>query len=194
MTRQPMRDIHRILDGQHALHPERKLLADYRAHDLLIQAEEEALDAASRIVTPHPGIAERFSDKALLLDWQLPSAKGVRRGDKIVFPGPTVARKGAYELREAIRKTGSPLRFSGSLLEGKDFWDGMDANPAGEDWLDGARVVVQPAFLEDQPRKLLRAIAEGVPVIATPACGVAHLPGVTTIPAGDVDALIAALR
>jgi glycosyltransferase involved in cell wall biosynthesis len=70
----------------------------------------------------------------------------------------------------------------------------MDANPAGEDWLDGARVVVQPAFLEDQPRKLLRAIAEGVPVIATPACGVAHLPGVTTIPAGDVDALIAALR
>ena len=51
--------------------------------------------------------------------------------------------------------------------------------------LDGCCAVVQPAVLEDQPRKLLRAVAEGLPVIATPACGVSHLPGVTTVPAGD---------
>jgi glycosyltransferase involved in cell wall biosynthesis len=53
--------------------------------------------------------------------------------------------------------------------------------------------VVLPAWVEHQPRALLRAIAAGVPVIASRACGVEGLPGVRTIAAGDVDGLRAAI-
>ncbi|HJW40748.1 MAG TPA: glycosyltransferase family 4 protein, partial [Rhizomicrobium sp.] len=61
-------------------------------------------------------------------------------------------------------------------------------------WLDGVTAVVQPALLEDAPRKLLEALASGVPVIATPACGLPPQMGLTLVPADNVDALIAALR
>jgi hypothetical protein len=44
--------------------------------------------------------------------------------------------------------------------------------------------------VQHQPRLLLRAIAAGIPVIATAACGVSGLPGVTTVPASDVAALV----
>ena len=194
MVRRPIRAIHKALDDAHARHPERKLLVDFRATEEHVRIEEEALDGASRIITPHPLVARSFGSKALLLDWRLPEKKGIERGDNIVFCGPTVARKGAYELRDAVRQLGFPLRYCGSLLEGSDFWNGIDAKPAEGGWLSGANVVVQPSVLEDQPRKLLRAIAEGVPVIATESCGVSHLPGVITVPVGDVDALRDAIR
>jgi hypothetical protein len=56
----------------------------------------------------------------------------------------------------------------------------------------GAAVVL-PAWVEHQPRRLLQAVAASVPVIATTACGLAGVPGVTTIPIGDVTALRGAL-
>jgi glycosyltransferase involved in cell wall biosynthesis len=61
--------------------------------------------------------------------------------------------------------------------------------------MSGAQIdaVVLPAWVEQQPRALLRAIAAGVPVIASRACGVEGLPGVRTVAAGDVDGLRAAL-
>jgi hypothetical protein len=194
MTRRPMHDLQRVLDEQFHLHPERRLLADFRAPDEVVQAEREALACASKVLTPHPEIAATFGERAVLLDWSLPKAKGAVRGDRIAFPGPTVSRKGAYELRDAARELGLKLRLCGSELEGPGFWEGLDVDRAAGDWLDGCCAVVQPAVLEDQPRKLLRAIAEGVPVIATAACGVSHLPGVTTVPVADADALVRALR
>jgi hypothetical protein len=194
MVRRPMRSIHAVLDAEQVRHPERRLLGDFRAHDMLVEAEEEALAAASRVYTPHPEIAAMFGDRAVLLDWSLPAAKGIARGDRIAFPGPTVSRKGAYELREAARTLGLKVRLCGSELEGPGFWDGIDVDRPSGDWLAGCCAVVQPAVLEDQPRKLLRAIAEGVPVIAAPACGVSHLPGVTTVSVGDADALAGAIQ
>ncbi|HVR67716.1 MAG TPA: glycosyltransferase, partial [Verrucomicrobiae bacterium] len=61
--------------------------------------------------------------------------------------------------------------------------------PAGSDALSTARLVVLPAWIEDQPRRLLRAIAAGIPVIASDACGLEGVAGVTTVPVGDVLAL-----
>jgi glycosyltransferase involved in cell wall biosynthesis len=84
-------------------------------------------------------------------------------------------------MREAARTLGLKIRLCGSELEGSGFWDGIDVDRAAGDWLEGCCAVVQPAVLEDQPRKLLRAIAEGVPVVATRACGVSHMAGVTTV-------------
>jgi glycosyltransferase involved in cell wall biosynthesis len=61
-------------------------------------------------------------------------------------------------------------------------------------WLDGAAAVVLPAFVEHRPRRLLAALAAGVPVIATPQCGLGDLPGVIEVPAGDGEALMSALQ
>ena len=118
---------------------------------------------------------------------------------RIAFPGPTVARKGAYELREAARALDLEVVLLGSELEGPSFWDGVktrkfDPARGGDRWLEQVAVVVQPAIAEDRPRHLLMALAAGVPVIATPACGLAAQPGLTIVPADDLGALIAALR
>jgi glycosyltransferase involved in cell wall biosynthesis len=50
-------------------------------------------------------------------------------------------------------------------------------------------LVVLPAHVENRPRILLKAIAYGIPVIASEACGLKNMAGVTTIPNGDVAAL-----
>jgi glycosyltransferase involved in cell wall biosynthesis len=84
--------------------------------------------------------------------------------------------------------------LAGSALEGSGFWSGVETLPAGPDWLEGVSVVVQPAVVEDSPRRLLAALAAGVPVIATNACGLDPQPGLTLIPPQDAAALIDALR
>ena len=50
-------------------------------------------------------------------------------------------------------------------------------------------VVVLPAFVEHQPRRLLEAVARGVPVIASKACGLGQLGGVAEVEAGDIASL-----
>ncbi|MFI4933168.1 MAG: glycosyltransferase [Caulobacterales bacterium] len=67
----------------------------------------------------------------------------------------------------------------------------MDFPPGA--WLDGVSVVVQPAFVEEAPRRLIEALATGTPVVATAACGLDPQPGLTLVPAGDATALCAAV-
>jgi glycosyltransferase involved in cell wall biosynthesis len=55
------------------------------------------------------------------------------------------------------------------------------------------RLVVLPAYVEHTPRILLKAIAYGIPVIASAACGVENIPGIITIPTGDEQALVQAI-
>jgi glycosyltransferase involved in cell wall biosynthesis len=49
--------------------------------------------------------------------------------------------------------------------------------------------VVLPAWIEHQPRRLLQAVAAGVPVIASEACGLRGVRGVINVPCGDLAAL-----
>jgi hypothetical protein len=200
MTRAPMAVLQARLDRAAVAHTERATLGDFRAPDWLTAAETEALAAAERIVTPHAEVAALFPRRAVLLDWQMPA---VARGDaapasrRIVFPGPSVARKGAYELREAARRLDFEVVLLGSELEGADFWQGvrtLRVPQSSGDWLKDVAAVVQPALIEEQPRLLLRALAAGIPVITTPACGILPRPGLTSVPQGNVEALIAALR
>jgi hypothetical protein len=81
----------------------------------------------------------------------------------------------------------------GQALETPGFWQQLPVQPAGEGWLQRASAVVQPAFVENNPRALLRALSAGIPVIATPECGINGLPNLTLITAGDVQALREAL-
>jgi len=199
LTRLPMHLLHARLDAAAAAHPERASLADFRAPDWLIEAEREALAQAERVVTPHAELADLFADKALRVAWQLPPARPGGREKaaprRIAFPGPTVARKGAFELRQVARELDLEVMLLGSKLEGPGFWDGVRVRRPGDaDWLDRVAAVVQPAHVEERPRHLLAALAAGVPVIATAACGLAPQAGLTLVPADDPQALYDALR
>jgi hypothetical protein len=194
MTRLPMAVLQARLDAHAAAHPERGTLADFRAPAWLVEAEAEALANASAIITPHAEIAALFEGRAVHLAWRRPKvqASDSRVPGRIAFPGPTIARKGAHAVREAARALDREVMPLGSELEGPDFWRGVRMAADG-DWRSAA-AIVQPALVEDQPRRLLAALAAGVPVIATPACGLDPQPGLTLIPPDDATALIGALE
>ncbi len=199
MTALPLAILHERLDAAFAQHPTSPTLRDFRADPWLVQAENEALSRARTIITPHTEIAALYPHKAVLIDWALP-LPGARSktdcGVRLVFPAPTVGRKGVYELREAIRGLDIQLVITGSVLEAQGFWDGLrvDQLPDGEDWLADATAVVLPAFVEHKPRKLLEAVARGVPVIASTACGLQNVSGVTAVRAGEADSLRAEIE
>lgn len=193
MTRLPMDDLERVLDAAAAAHPESPTLADFRAPGTLASAEAEALAAADHWITPHTAIAARAGTRALLLPWQIPPVRQISRRRGLVFPASTLGRKGAWELRAALREMQIPLTLGGPVLEAPDFWNGVATHRAGPDWLDDAAAVVLPAWVEHQPRRLLQAVAAGIPVIASEACGLGNVSGVTTIPTGDLPALQNAL-
>lgn len=194
MTRLPLADLHRGLDAAAAYRPEFASLRDFRAEADLVEAELCALGEADAIVTPHAEIAALFPGRVRLIPWESPTAERVDGPPErfIVFPGPTLARKGAAVVREAARQLNLRVMTLGSDLEGPDFWTGVERLPPG-DWRR-ALAVVQPAWVEDQPRRLLVALAAGAPVIASPACGLTALPGLSLIPPDDAGALVAALQ
>ncbi len=190
MTRLPLAHIQSQLDSAAAAWPEARMLTDFRADPELIEAETEALAAADCWITPHQHVASLAPKRVTLLDWKLPAATSQGKGRRVIFPASTLARKGAWELRKAARDTLIPITLGGPILEGRDFWSGCNTIPSDRgDWLRDAALVVLPSWVENQPRRLLKAIAAGIPVIATEACGIAGLHGVTTIPNGDSGAL-----
>jgi hypothetical protein len=200
MTALPMGELQQRLDRAAQLHPESKTLGDFRADPALVAAESAALERARKIVTAHADIAALFPTKAVTLEWIAPKAAPAAapaRGAKarIVFPASTLGRKGAYELRAALKGLDVTLVVTGADHEGADFWKGfeIERRRPGPDLLAGASAVVLPAFVEHNPRALLRARAAGVPVIAARECGLPRMPGVSLVPAGDVSALSAAL-
>jgi hypothetical protein len=200
MTGFPLAVIQKRLDAANLLHPESRTLSDFRADDWLANAETEALRQARKIISPHSEIAGLYPQKSLLIDWAIPGPESRSSVNsckpRIVFPAATVARKGVYELRDALTGLDVQLAIRGPILEGDNFWDGLcfERLPAGNDWLAGAAAVVLPAFIEHRPRALLEAVARGVPVIASAGCGLENVSGVTTISAGDVTSLRAELE
>ncbi len=198
MTALPMAELQKRLDHAFDLHRESKTLSDFRADEKLIAAETEALKNARRIITPHTAIAELFKDRAELLSWRSPAvpafAKTSNSIPRIVFAASTVGRKGCYELREAIRGMNVKIVTLGPNIEGSDFWEGFDVERGGDDWLATADIVVLPAFVEHKPFRLLRAVSAGVPVVASSACGLGDITGVTIFEAGDAVALRDAIR
>ncbi|NVB43703.1 glycosyltransferase family 4 protein [Pseudenhygromyxa sp. WMMC2535] len=122
---------------------------------------------------------------------------------RLWMPTSTVGRKGAWELRAAIERLHAlrpelalHLWISGRELEGPRFWadTGATLHQGAPTRLDQLDAVVCPAWVEHQPRSLLRAAAAGVPVIASRACGLAGVAGIRELPTGDRDALFEALR
>jgi hypothetical protein len=204
MTALPMGELQQRLDRAAARRPESRTLADFRADPVLVAAEAAALARARKIVTPHAEVAALFPMKAVQLDWIVPTAHKPAAAfsrrprnpkPRIVFPSGALARKGAYELREALAGLEVTLVVTGCDHEGAGFWRGLDVErrAPGAGLFAGASAVMLPALVEHNPRVLLRALASGVPVIASRECGIPRRPGVATVPAGDAAALRAAL-
>jgi hypothetical protein len=198
MTALPMNELQKRLDFAASLHAESKTLGDFRAEKRLLEAEAEALRSARKIITPHAEIASLFAGKAQLLDWQMPPAREFERNGRekftVVFPASTVGRKGCYELREAVRDLDVKLVTLGAIIEDADFWRGFDWEKGGNDWLERADLVALPAFVEHKPRRLLQAAAHKIPVIASRACGVENVAGITVVENGDAEILRAGIE
>jgi len=203
MTAMPLARLHERLDTAFALHPESNTLSDFRADEWLVRAENEALECARKIITPHSEIAGLYANKVTLLDWTIPeklkavdSKRSASQRFTIAFPSSTIGRKGAYELRAAVQGLDVKIFAHGPQLEGAGFWREtvIENRSYSEDWLRGVDVVVLPAFVEHKPRRLLEAIARGIPVIASIACGLLHVREVINIPIGEVDALRAEIK
>lgn len=202
----PMAEIERRLDGAARRWPGDATLRDFRADPALVRAEAAALARAAAVVTPHAEIARHLAAVApqaavLRLDWRqpaMPAAADARdEPPLILLAASALARKGARELAAALQGWPCRLRVLGSPSDDTQMWRGI--GPVEHlHWrghgLHGARVVVLPAHIEHAPRALLRALAAGVPVVASTACGLAGLPGVREVVAGDVEGLRAALQ
>ncbi|HRH40543.1 MAG TPA: VanW family protein [Pyrinomonadaceae bacterium] len=187
MTALPMRKLQERLDYARKLHPESTTLGDFRADEWLVEAETKALHHARKIITPHSEISSLFPEKSILLDWKFPkfeNKKSKVKGQKptILFPASTVGRKGVYALREAIRGLNVKLLLLGSIIESEDFWQDFEVERTNlDEALNKADLVILPAFVEHKPRPLLKAVAQGIPVIASKACGVDKVEGVKSI-------------
>jgi len=199
MTHLPIGELHARLDAAARRDPSDTSLTDYRAPDWLVDAEAAALAEAAEIVTPHAEIAALFGDRATLLAWQKPmpqrrtAVSGAER--RIAFPGPAIGRKGVVAVRDVARALDLEVLLVGSDLTPAGFWDGVRLSRVSpeSDWLRRVAAVVQPAVIEDKPRALLQALAAGLPVIASPACGLPPQPGLTLLPAGEPMVLATAL-
>lgn len=196
MTGLPISYLQQRLDIAHRSHPESSTLGDFRAPTDVAEWETAALNRATRIITPHADLAQLWADKTELLDWviptdfQLEAGNQIRAKPTIVLPGSSLGRKGIYELRSAITDLDLAVIIAGNNLEQREFWQGYAVSFESDYQLalQHADLVVLPAWVDHQPRRMLQAIAAGIPTIATTACGLHHLPTVS-VEMGDVVSL-----
>jgi glycosyltransferase involved in cell wall biosynthesis len=173
-------------------------LVDFRADEDLVEAEREALRAAARVITPHRAIASHFGARALLLEWNTPSTNGrietLPTKPRWFFPASALARKGIHELVAALDGRDEELWVLGRAREGRG--DPLQGRPFRSslvtDWRH-CTAVVMPAWVEHEPRIALHALIQGVPVIASRACGLPEHSLLIEIEAGDPAALRAAM-
>lgn len=171
MTRLPFEKLHERLDLAYNQYKDSPTLNDFRASKELIALENKALTSARKIITPHSELAAIFKNKAVKLDWQIPAIpKGQPNGTKVLFPASAVGRKGAYEIKRLAKELQLELVISGRTIETAHFWQDLKIEKFNGDWRQ-IGLVVYPTYVEHQPRLLLKAVAQDIPVITTTASG-----------------------
>jgi len=203
MSQLPASALQAQLDLAAARHPEAASLRDFRADSAWLRDEQLALRAAQGLLSAHAGVVQHVRAAGLpvlQLDWLLPQepsrAVCARSELTLVLAGSALARKGVHEVAEVARRLSARVLVLGSCAPDAELWRGVQVEPVGygSDWLQRADAVLLPAWVEHAPRALLRALAAGVPVLASPACGLGELPGWRSVAPGDGKALEAALR
>ena len=88
-------------------HPESTTAADFRADPLLVADEMEALQVAEKLITPNSWVAETMGANAHVVPWIAPGKMllKLRRSGRprIYFPSGALARRGAFEIQQAMR-------------------------------------------------------------------------------------------
>ncbi|TGM96337.1 hypothetical protein EHR10_16365 [Leptospira yasudae] len=192
MTRLPFFLLHERLNQAHTRYPQSETLNDFRAPASWIESEYRALNSAQRILSPHSEILESFPNQAFALSWVFPKAQEKPRTEKkgILFPGSALGRKGAYEMKRLAEEFHLSLYVLGNAIERDGFWENVSIRPFQNSW-EEIGLVVYPAYIEHQPRQLLKAASMGIPVITTTASGLAGYEekGIILVPIGDYDRL-----
>ncbi len=201
MTAMPMTQLQQRLDRAANCYPQSPTLNNFRVSTDLASAETAALQQARRIITPHTELAGLWPQKTQQLDWVLPVVQSSPAGAKstpptLLLPSASIGRKGIYELRSVLQNLDLQLIIAGGELEEPDFWQGyrVTYQPDYRQALTQADIVVAPAWVDHQPRRILQAIALGIPTICSRACGLPALPGVIQVPIGDPVALEQAIQ
>ena len=196
LDRLPLEALQATLDAAAARHPDSPTLRDFRAPPAIVTAEREALDAARRLISPHRAIVASLpAGRVTPIDWVAPPPLPVQRGGRtFLFAGPLLARKGSGAMREAMTGIDIDLLVERRGMDRPEQWNGLPVRFATDGDMPAALAgVVSPALVEHHPYTVLRALAAGLPAIATPACGLPAQPGLTIVPADDPAALRAAL-
>lgn len=203
MTRPPLQMLHAQLDTG-AAQSSATSWHEYRASPARVAREWAALRGADALVTPHAALADQLRAALPVAVERLPWATPARSapslpkvsGSRLLFPASALARKGFDEVAAACRATGWSLSVLGRAQQLPTATTALDCHFADpqDPWREVAAVVL-PAWVEQQPRWLLQALARGLPVVATAACGLAPgTPGWIEVPAGDPPALTRALQ
>lgn len=204
----PAGELQRRLDAAASRRPDAASLTDFRVSEAHCAAETEALRRAQRLVTPHADAARHLRaafDGALVeqIDWLPPTSPQQRRAKVpqatpvVAFPASALPRKGAIELADAMRHLGWRLLVLGTPSTDPGLWHGIDVTHVAyrdPTWLACADVVALPAYIEHSPRGLLTAIVHGIPVVASPECGLPPSFHAIEVAAGDTTGLIAGLQ
>jgi len=194
LHRLPLAELHSALDGAARIHPFSSTLSDFRADPTLIQAETEALNGASALISPHTDLARRFGKRATLIPWKEPTPVQRIPSEpdrfRVFLPCSALARKGVYELAEALHGLDVELLVLGGASEGSpDPLTAIRHRRTVLSELGTADVLVLPAWVEHQPRLALLALASGIPVIASRACGLPAHPLLHQIDQPDPQAI-----
>jgi hypothetical protein len=193
MTALPVDALQARLEQARARHPDSPTLGDFRAPAWWREAEAAALAAADGWLSPHAEVLALAGERGQALPWHRPSpiaAEGTRRG--VYFPGTALDRRGVRELREAWALQPFPLWVDRGQAEAFAGMAPVEVETMRQG-LARAACVALPAWLEHQPRALLAALASGVPVVATRACGLPSDGTWREVEPGDAPALSSAL-
>ena len=204
VTRWPLAELHRRLDTASRQQPDSPTLGDFRADDELVRSETEALEQAGRLITPHRALASHFGHRAWLIDWDMPhpTTPGTRPPHdsstplRLFLPCSPLGRKGIHELAAALEGSDHDLLVLGRAREdaAHDPLESIRWHPATLTDLPTCHALILPAWVEHQPRLALRALAHGIPVIATSTCGLPKHPLLHTIPEPDPTLLADAIQ
>jgi hypothetical protein len=200
----PARELQARLDAAAQMIPGATGWSDFRVDASWQKDEWAALAEARARVTSHTEIHRVLQAAGLavhLVPWCMPAVQPARRAragqpPTLAFAASALPRKGACEVAAVARRLAARVLILGTPPSQVQAWAGVNwsAPGYGSHWLAQTDVVVLPAYIEHQPRAALQALAAGIPVVASPACGLGLQPGVRQAPAGNVDALEQAVR
>lgn len=206
-----LRALHADLDEAAARHPEESFLRNHRA-----SAEDVARQEAERLLADELWVRGEFCRERLMsaghtperireLSLQVEGSSSARpRAERRRAPdarpvallaGPALARGG---LREALAAIDARPQWNLWIRPAEGTDSGHLSHPRvrqvtaeEQRTLQGVDVVLAPAWCESHPPELARAVARGIPVIATDRAA-GFLP-CRTVPRGNVPALVAEL-